>query len=357
MQTGASDAMLSGPASVPATGPSAATSSQPIPWASVVMPIRKCRATVARSLDSLLRQKTPGPCEIIFVCDKPDDDSLEVIRNHPLLKQWQSTEIFHPGRGLAQAYNLGWRAARAKYIFNMHSDCYPVDDDAMIRLVNWLEREKAPAVEPLNDIPQGDWEKMGFWDRVTSGRFRNVKPVHGFQGKFDLLRRDVLEKLGGYDEEHFWSAAEDADIVERLWSIGNIAFSDVVVIHAHQHPPDAAFVSTLRKHTQMGEGTGALIRKYWRSPAFWGRAWIIVGWNVLKLLLLICLFIPPITLYALGLMLLLAVYYARWALLVKDWRVLVAPFGVALMFSFCAVAMVRAFIRGRQAFDYLKQKK
>jgi len=57
----------------------------PIPWVSVVMPIRKCRATVARSLDSLLRQKVPGQCEMIFVCDMPDDDSLEIIRNHPLV--------------------------------------------------------------------------------------------------------------------------------------------------------------------------------------------------------------------------------------------------------------------------------
>src|SRR5580698_4704831 len=103
---------------MPTTEISKDESDSPLPWASMVMPIRKCRATVARSLDSLLCQKVPGPCEIIFVCDKPDDDSLEVIRNHPLVKQWKCTEIFHPGRGLAQAYNLGWRAARAKYIFN-----------------------------------------------------------------------------------------------------------------------------------------------------------------------------------------------------------------------------------------------
>jgi len=176
-------------------------------------------------------------------------------------------------------------------------------------------------------------------------------------GKFDLFRRETLEKLGGFDEERFWSAAEDADMVVRLWAVGNVAFSDVVVIHAHRHPPDAAFISTLRKHTQAGEGTGALFRKYWRSLTFLRRTPIIVGLNVLKLVLLIGIFIPPISLYALALMLLLSVYYARWAMLTKDWRVVLVPFAVALMFSFFAVGMVRAFIRGRQAFDYIKQKK
>jgi GT2 family glycosyltransferase len=220
-----------------------------------------------------------------------------------------------------------------------------------------MEREGSQAVMPLNDIPQGDWGKMSFWDRVTSSQFRHAKPGHALMGKFDLLRRDALEKLGGFDEERFWSAAEDADIIQRLWTIGTISYSDVIVIHAHQHPPDAGFVSALRKHTQSGEGSGALLRKYWCSVPFLRRAWIIVGVNMLKLVLLIGIFIPAISLYAIVLMLLLSIYYARWAMLSRDWRVVLVPFAVALMFSFFAVAMVRAFIRGRQSFDYIKQKK
>ncbi len=333
---------------------------KPVPWASVVMPVRKCRATVVKSLDSLLQQQVPGRCEIIFVCDQADDDSLEAIRNHPLATQWDCVEIFHPGRGLAQAYNLGWRAARAPFIFFMHSDCYATDDRAMIRMVEWLEREGALAVEPMVDIPQGDWEVMSFWDRVTSSQYRHGKPLHNFMGKFDLVRRDALEKLGGFDEERFWSAAEDADMVERLWTVGKITFSDVLVIHAHLHPAEAAFTATLRKHTQAGEGTGAVFRKYWHSLHFLRGAWTIIGLNLLKLVLLAGMiagiFFPLAGIISASFMLLLSVYYARWAMLSRDWRVVLIPFAVTLMFSFFAVAMVRAFIRGRQSFDYLKVK-
>jgi GT2 family glycosyltransferase len=327
-----------------------------MPWATVVMPIRKCRETVARSLDALLRQKVPARCEIIFVSDQPDDDSLSVVRQHPLREHWDFIEISHPGRGLAQAYNLGWKKARSPYIFNMHSDCYPADNDAMIRLVDWLEREGAAGVMPLNDIPQGDWESMSLWDRVTSAQFRHAKPAHALMGKFDLIRREALEKIGGFDEARFFSSAEDADMVELLWAVGKIAMSDVIVIHAHQHPPKSAFKATLRKHMQLGEGTGALFRKYWHSWAFFKRAWPIIGVNVLKLVLLIGIFIPPISLYAAVLMLLLSVYYARWAMLSRDWRVVLIPFAVSLMFAVFAVAMVRAFVRGRQSFDYIKAK-
>jgi hypothetical protein len=238
----------------------------------------------------------------------------------------------------------------------MHSDCYPAKDDAMVCMAGWLEQGGALAVEPLLDIPQGDWEAMSFWDRVTSAQFRNAKPAHGLSGKFDLIRRDALEKIGGFDEAHFFSSAEDADIIERIWEIGKIAYSDVVAIHAHLHPPNAGFKATLRKHTQLGEGSGALLRKHWHSVDFLRRAWLIVGLNGLKLVLLIGIFIPPVSLYAIVLMLLLSVYYARWAMLTRDWRVVLIPFAVSVMFAFFAVAMVRAFIRGRQAFDYIKAK-
>jgi len=328
----------------------------PKPWATIVMPIRKCRATVGRSLDALLCQKILARCEIIVVCDQFDDDSLTVVRQHPLRDHWDFIEIFHPGRGLAQAYNLGWKAARSQYVFIMHSDCYPADDDAMLRLVDCLESKGAGAVMPLNDIPQGDWESMSLWDRVTSAQFRHAKPAHALMGKFDLFRREALEKVGGFDEERFFSSAEDADMVEKICSVGKMAYSDVIVIHAHQHPSKSAFKSALRKHTQLGEGTGALFRKHWHSWVFFTRAWPVIGVNVLKLLLLIGIFIPPVSIYAAGLMLLLSIYYARWAMLTCDWRVVLIPFAVSLMFSFFAVAMVRAFIRGRQSFDYIKAK-
>ncbi len=337
---------------MPTTNTSKDASTDPVPWASVVMPIRKCRATVrcvrwirccAKKFPARVKSFSPVTSRMTT------RSKLSAITRWS--KQWQATEIFRPGRGLAEAYNLGWRAARANYVFNMHSDCYPVDDNAMVRMVDWLEREGSLAVEPLNDIPQGDWDAMSFWDRVTSAQFRNAKPAHALMGKFDLFRRDALEKLGGFDEKRFWSAAEDADMVERLWEVGKISFADVVVIHAHQHPPDAAFVSALRKHTQAGEGAGALFRKYWRSYSFLRRAWLIVGLHMLKLVLLVGIFIPPISLYALALMLLLSIYYARSTLFMKDWRVVLIPFAVALMFSFFAIGMLRAFIRGRQAFE------
>src|ERR1700690_4490543 len=130
------------------------------PWISIVIPIHSCRATIKRALDGLHRQVVPARCEIILICDTIRDDTLEIIDAHPLTLLWDMVKINQPGRGLAAAYNSGWRAARSQYILNMHPDCYPRDNDAMLRMVALLESENALAVQPLVDIPQNDWEGM-----------------------------------------------------------------------------------------------------------------------------------------------------------------------------------------------------
>ena len=188
-----------------------------------------------------------------------------------------------------------------------------------------------------------------FLNRKWSESIAITRPV-------DCNFSDALEKINGFDEVRFFSSAEDADIVERICAIGKLVSSDVLAIHAHKHPPDAKFKGVLRKHVQQGEGSGALFRKYWYSANFIRRAWPIIGVNGLKLVLLIGLFIPPITLYAAAGMLGLSILYARHAMLTRDWRVVLIPFAVSLMFACFAVAMVWAFIRGRQSFDYIKAK-
>jgi GT2 family glycosyltransferase len=309
-----------------------------------------------QALDALARQKTSGACELILVCDTITDGTLELVHSHPLAVKWTVVEIHHPGRGLAQAYNIGWKAARSEYVFFMHSDCYPVSDDAMLRHVACLDCEKALAVQPLVDIPQEDWDTMSFWDRVTSSQFRNSKPRPQFGGKFDLVPRDTFDKVGPFDEQRFFSAVEDSDMVERLLSAGRLATSDVVVIHAHVHPPDAKFRYILRKQAQLAEGTGALFRKYWFSFAL-TRRWIpITALNATKLFLPMGLLIPPISPYCAVLLVLVALYYARWAMLTRDWRVAIIPLAVPLMFAVFGVGLIRGFIAGRQTFDYIKPK-
>lgn len=322
-------------------------------WISVVIPLRDSRKSIGKALDGLHHQKLAGRCELILVCDLIHDDTLELIHNHPLAKDWSVVEITKPGRGLAEGYNLGWKAARAPQVLFMHSDCYPIADDAMLQMCETLRRESAVAVKPLVATPDGDWETMSFWDRVTSARFYPARPEHNLLGKFDLFDRAALEKIDGFDQQRFLSSTEDADITVRLLAIGKIVAADVVVIHAHLHPPEAKFKAVLRKQGQTGEGFGALVRKHGLVFAFTGGMLPVTAINLLKLVLPIAVFIPPVSLYAAILLALLSLYYVRWAVFTADWRVVVLPVAIPLIFLAYGVATIRGYCRGRQAFDYV----
>jgi hypothetical protein len=89
-----------------------------------------------------------------------------------------------------------------------------------------------------------------------------------------------------------------------------------------------------------------LLRKYMLLPEYIRRAYVIVGLNALKLVLFAGVFIPPVSLYSLVLLLVLAIYNTHWAMFSREWRVVLVPFAVSLMFGFFAVAMARAFVRG-----------
>lgn len=167
--------------------------------------LRKCRTTVGRSLDALLRQQVPARCEIVFVFNSyhEADDSAEAVHAHPLLSKWEAVEISGPGSGLAGSYILAGKPRDPNTSCSCTLIAIRFAGDALRRMVECLERNDVMAVEPLISIPQNDWKMMSFWDRVTSSQYRHAKFSNGFSGKFDMFRRDVLIKLGGYDDEFF----------------------------------------------------------------------------------------------------------------------------------------------------------
>jgi hypothetical protein len=95
----------------------------------------------------------------------------------------------------------------------------------------------------------------------------------------------------------------------------------------------------------LGEGTGALLCKYWRFAFFLRRYYLLIGFNSLKLIFLVGIFVPPVSAYFAILMLLHATYYSR-AMLSRDWRVSLIPFAVSLMFAVFAVSMAKPFLLG-----------
>lgn len=323
---------------------------------SVIIPLCNGETTIEKTLDSLDIQKFDSPIEILIIDDRSTDNSLTIAQSHPIAKRIPIRIVQNTLGGLANGYNFGAQNAKYEYLIIQHQDCYVTCPTAIRDLVAYFDDPSVVGVMSRCYLPKETWQTMSFWDRVAHSRYIGSKPIHGFGGKFDGLRKSALIKIGGFDATHFFSAAEDSDIGIRLTAIGRLAPSQITVVHAHHYPANTKLRSLFRKQQQLGEGFGALLRKHISilvNPALRG----LIITHTTKLVILLCILIPPLTVPALILFFVLGCFYAWRACLTPDIRVLLVPFvSMLLMATFC-LSMIKGFIQGCQSFDYAIRKK
>ncbi len=207
------------------------------PIVSVVVPTCGRMALLARCVDSLCEQTLqPQRFELIVVDDRPSVESsvhaaiadcCEQARERGLPARCLRNTGTH---GPAAARNLGWRAARGRWV--------GFTDDDTIPQPAWLERACAAMAEnrcgrappdalwgwvhvPLPDAPT-DYER-------DAARLQQA----GFVTANCFCRRALLERIGGFDERFRLAWREDTDLYFRLCDAGaRVRYvGDAVVLH------------------------------------------------------------------------------------------------------------------------------
>jgi glycosyltransferase involved in cell wall biosynthesis len=194
---------------------------------SVVIPTFKRPALLDRCLQALaLQDFDPNAYEIIVANDRPSEAMREVV------EKWQTRMQDAPRiryvpvngtRGPAAARNRGWQAATGAVI--------AFTDDDTPALANWLTR---------------GWEAMQE-DVIAAWGYVNVPlPINPTDYELDasrldgaefvtancFVRRDALERIGGFDERFTAAWREDSDLFFSLSRLGRIAYAPgAVVVH------------------------------------------------------------------------------------------------------------------------------
>src|SRR5581483_4190440 len=133
---------------------------------------------------------------------------------------------------------------------------------ALERLYNHLNQPGRVAAVAMVTLPQRIYDQYNFWGKVLMGRwvgsFRQ-----GISGKFDLIRKDVFLKINGYDTKNFSFAGEDMDLFMRLSEQGEVFVApDVEIIHYHQQSLKMGWIQVVKKHYQLAQSFGALLRHW-----------------------------------------------------------------------------------------------
>lgn len=239
---------------------------------SLIVPTLGRSEQIVRLLDSLERQ-TSRDFEVIIV-DQNEADLLAHLdtakRNFPVRR------LRTPGeRGASRARNRGWRIARGEYLVFPDDDCWYPED--------FIERARRAMVERGLDALTG--RPVDEQGRTINGRFQAqagwITPKNVWTTQIEWLavfRRDLVERIGGYDETigigaaSPWQSAEAQDLMLRALGTGARCWYDPDLHGHHDELPRDGSRAARCKARRYARGAGYVLRKHrlgWAASAYW----------------------------------------------------------------------------------------
>lgn len=235
------------------------------PAVSVVVATYNRARLVHRIVEAIERQDYDGEIELIFVDDASPDETWNELQRLAATATVPTQVLQLPANsGPATARNVGWRAASAQHILFSDDDCVPT--------TGWV-RGLADALQTAA-LAQG--ATLPNPDQLSnSGPFSRTLVVRRETGYYPTCnmayRRDVLERLGGFDERFRNPAGEDTDLAWRALDAGSTCtFVSDAVVHHDVRP--SSLVTQLRD-TLRWEGIVLAVREHPNLRAKLHRRW------------------------------------------------------------------------------------
>ena len=196
--------------------------------------IKNCLKSIFQALDGLRY-------EIIIIDNASTDGSAKLIKKRfpdvCLIKNKKNS-------GFARACNQGAKIARGKILFFLNPDSQ-VRNKIFSKVFNFLrENPRVAIVSPL--ILSSDYSVQPFSFGKETGFFQTIKnkfnkkslktnnypgeslEVDWVSGAALTIRRDIFEKIGGFDEK-FFMYFEDRDL---CWRVRNLGYKIVILANA-----------------------------------------------------------------------------------------------------------------------------
>lgn len=242
---------------------------------SLVICTRNRAKLLAEALPYLTRLKTEAAWEIVFVNNGSSDATGETLAAFTGSSGLDARVLDEPRPGLASARNAGWRRARGRLVAFTDDDCYPAPD--------YLDQVRACFAEADLGYLGGrvllfDHDDYPVTIKVSEEREnfppRSFLPAGAVHGANLAVRRDVLERTGGFDERLGIGAqcesAEDIDLVARASALGfHGAYDPRPVVFHHHRRRRPEELRRLLAHYDIGRGAfyaKAVMQRGTRGP-------------------------------------------------------------------------------------------
>ncbi|HZK12025.1 MAG TPA: glycosyltransferase family 2 protein [Atribacterota bacterium] len=210
--------------------------------------IKKCIQNIFKNINNI-------DFELIIVDNNSTDNTVSIIE-----KDFKNIRLIKNNRniGFGAAHNIAIKLGRGKYHLVLNPDII-FTENSVEKLVNFMEANpEVGLVSPKIIFPDGrvqylckrspclfDLSIRRFAPEFIQNLFKNridyfemketgynkIMDVSYLSGSFMLFRKNILEKIGGFDE-NFFMYFEDADITRRVTEISRSVFYPYIsVVH------------------------------------------------------------------------------------------------------------------------------
>jgi cellulose synthase/poly-beta-1,6-N-acetylglucosamine synthase-like glycosyltransferase len=193
------------------------------PQVSVIIPCYNEEDCLEGTLESCLGVDYPKDrFQVIIVNDGSKDRTEEVARR--LVAKHADRDILlinKPNGGKGSAVNLGIKQAKGEFVATMDSDSF-VEPNALKIMIPYFADENIASVVPSMTVrePKNLLQKVQWYEYVVNMFYKELMGrldcLHVIPGPFPLYRKDVILKIGGFDEN--WNLTEDLELTLRLQS-------------------------------------------------------------------------------------------------------------------------------------------
>lgn len=238
------------------------------PYISVIIPVRNRERFIGKALESLLENDFED-WECVVIDNGSTDKTRDVVKKFSR-RDRRIKLIEVQGESLAGCLNIGIKNSKGWIISQLDSDDFYSKD--ALRTIYEYHKEYtvglAISYYDLVDERGNTIKEMGTVKHLEFS-INNILRVEG-AGAVRSYKREVLERIGGFDEVNFPNFAEDYDVVLKISELYRVGRIHRVLYYYRRHPDSTDATRPLLEKKR--------IKNSARRSAFWRRKVI----NLLK---------------------------------------------------------------------------
>lgn len=190
------------------------------PTISLIIPAYNEEDYLPACLDAVMANVADKAMEIVVVDNNSTDGTKAVVERYPTARY-----VFEQRKGITRARQRGFTASTGDILAYVDADTHP--PAGWIEQI-WEQFGRDPDLACLSG-PYSFYDLSGIRNAISTGWFVAARPLYGVTGHMMVggnfaIRREVLEKMGGFDSTiEFYG--EDVDIGKRAKKHGKVLFS------------------------------------------------------------------------------------------------------------------------------------